>query len=287
MTTPSLPAHKLVCLGVLFVATAIAVWALLNDSGSWPHRYYARYVASLDAKLAALFLPARGRWVALGQVLLLEAIALVCIWVGAPGLYLAIPVAIVLPTVWLERRRSRRVRQIDAQVDGFMLTLANCLRVTPSLGSALSQAERLLQKPMNQELGLALSELRVGSSIEQALLDWGRRVQSAALDSALLALLIGRQIGGDLVKVLETTAATLREMARLRGVLRAKTAQSKAQMWVLALFPGLILVAFDAAQPGYFKPLLASPTGWVMIGVAAALWVASLLIARRVLSVKL
>jgi tight adherence protein B len=221
------------------------------------------------------------------QLMVLEVSALLSIWLAHAGLLAGTPLLIFGPSAWLERRRLRRLARLEQQIDGFMLTLANALRATPSLGNALAQTQKLLQEPLRQELGLSLQELRVGSSVEQSMLDLGARVRSGVLDSALLALLIGRQVGGDLPKVLETTAATLREMERLRGVLKSKTAEAKAQMWVLALTPAVILFAFNAVNPGYFEPLLRSPGGWLIATAAGVLWATSLLLARRVLAVRL
>lgn len=278
---------KWLCLGLLGASLALAAWALAADAESAPWRWHRRYVARLDAGLEALFLPARGRWICVGQALLLEAVALIAVWRGSPVALAAAVAVLLAPQVWLEHQRRRRVRQLDRQVDPFLLTLANALRATPSLGQALAHAERLMPAPMSQELGRVLRELRVGNSIDAALRDLARRAACASLDAGVLALLIGRQIGGELTKVLETTAATLREMARLRGVLRAKTAEAKAQLWVLALFPAFLLFAFDRLEPGYFRPLLGAPIGWALIAVAALLWLGALLIARRVLAVRL
>ncbi len=47
-------------------------------------------------------------------------------------------------------------------------------------------------------------------------------------------------------------------MARLQGVVRTKTAEGKAQLWVLAVFPALMLILFDTVSPGYFTPLTES-----------------------------
>jgi tight adherence protein B len=275
------------CLALAFSAVVLAGWALAADPEAWPGRAQRRYVAWLDAALAGLFLPAHGRWICLGQWLALEGVALACVWSGHFSLALAVAPVLVAPAAWLRHRRRRRVRLVDAQVDSFLLTLANALRATPSLGRALAHTQRLVPAPLGQELGRLLAELRLGSGVDAALRDMGRRVGSEALDAALLAVLIGRQVGGELTHVLETTAATLREMARLRGILRAKTAESRAQLWVLALVPLLVLYAFDAVRPGYFEPLGQSAIGWLLGGLAALLWLGSLLIARRVLSVKL
>jgi tight adherence protein B len=115
----------------------------------------------------------------------------------------------------------------------------------------------------------------------------GARIRSLPLDATLSGILIGRQVGGDLITILETTGATLREMARLKGVLRTKTAEGKGQLIVLAVFPALILVAFDMMSPGYFDPLAASTVGYVVIVIATAMWIGAVAAARKILAVDL
>jgi tight adherence protein B len=98
-------------------------------------------------------------------------------------------------------------------------------------------------------------------------------------------VLIGRQIGGNMPKILDTMAGSLREMNRLEGVVRTKTAEAKYQLYVLAFTPAVILLAFDAVKDGYFDPLTESVTGFVIIFIAAGLWIASIVSARRILDV--
>jgi tight adherence protein B len=132
---------------------------------------------------------------------------------------------------------------------------------------------------------LAIKEMRVGSTLDQALLNMAGRIGSRQLDSALSAIVIGRQIGGNLPEILETTAHTLREMARLEGVVKSKTAEGKAQLWVMAIFPFLMILALDTVSAGYFAPLQSSVMGYVVSLLAGGFWVASLVVARKVLSV--
>ncbi|MBX3252394.1 MAG: type II secretion system F family protein, partial [Myxococcales bacterium] len=108
---------------------------------------------------------------------------------------------------------------------------------------------------------------------------------SRQLDSALSSILIGRQVGGNLPKVLETTAGTLREMRRLEGVVRTKTAEGKAQLWVIALMPFGLLLGLNVLWPGYFDPLTKSLVGYLIIIGCTSCWVASIVLARKVLNV--
>ncbi len=176
---------------------------------------------------------------------------------------------------------------IEDQLDGFLMALANALKATPSISNAFISVQQLLPSPLKEEVGLATKEMRVGSTLDQALLNMAGRVGSRQLDSALSAVLIGRQIGGDLPRILETTSSTLREMARLEGVVSSKTAEGKAQAWVLAIFPFALVFGINALSPGYFDPLTNSVIGWGISLLAGTFWGASLLVARKVLAVDL
>ena len=113
------------------------------------------------------------------------------------------------------------------------------------------------------------------------------RVGSRQLDSALSSVLIGRQVGGNLPRVLESTANTLREMRRLEGVVRTKTAEGKMQLWVIGIMPFALLVLMNQVWPGYFAPLTASFTGYLLSTGIVASWATSIILARKVLAVDL
>jgi tight adherence protein B len=139
--------------------------------------------------------------------------------------------------------------------------------------------------PLRQELELAVKQMRLGTTVEQALLHMSGRVGCKQLDTALSAILIGREVGGNLPSILETTAEVMREMARLEGVVRTKTAGGRAQLWVLGLFPFVLMLGFNAVNRGYFDPLTASVTGYLVTTIAFALWGGSIVFARRILAV--
>ncbi|HMJ10234.1 MAG TPA: type II secretion system F family protein [Polyangiaceae bacterium] len=272
---------------LLLLGLFVAVFAIARDPESLPYRGSALYVAYLDRKLRNLFMNRSGKSIALGQAAVLVVLTIVVVWFKNRCLAAALLAVPFGPALYLEFERRRRVRAIESTLDAFTLTLANALRATPSIGNALAYAQRLVPAPLNQELELALKEMRVGSTVEQALLNLAGRVQSTQLDATLSSVMIGRQVGGDLIQILETTALTLREMARLEGVVRSKTAEGKAQLALLAAFPGLVVVLFEWVSPSYFEPLNDNLIGWIVLGATATLWTLALVLARSVLSVDL
>jgi tight adherence protein B len=113
------------------------------------------------------------------------------------------------------------------------------------------------------------------------------RVNSRVVTSHIATLLVGRTTGGELPALLEQSAASLREMARLEGVVRTQTAQGRAQLVVLVAAPMVIVVAFRMVEPTFFEPLFDSPIGNLIAVAAVALWIGALVWARKVLDVDL
>ncbi|HSO33461.1 MAG TPA: type II secretion system F family protein [Labilithrix sp.] len=248
-------------------------------------RLATRYVHHLDSTLRSLFRPEIGRQIALVQVLLVGAGLVTHLVVDVPMGWVGLLVVILGPALYLRRERQERVARLELQVDGFVVALANSLKTVPSPAAALQATAAVLQQPTRQEIEHILKEMRVGSTLEQGLVAMSARVKSRWIDVAFSAVLIGLRVGGNLPVVLERTAATIREMNRLLGVVRTKTGEGRMQLWVLAGFPLFIVFAFNAAQKGYFDPLQHSLIGQITVGIAAILWIGSLLLARKILTV--
>lgn len=281
-TTQSL---KWASLAVTTFALFVGTWAAAADETGPVYRYAARYTASLERKLRPMFIFTPGRLIAYGQAAAMFLVLAAHVLLTVQFWYVLIGLIAIGPTAYIEYMRRKRVEKLEEQLDNFILALANALKTTPSIGAAFNSVAAVISDPMRQEVDLAIKEMKVGSTLDQALLHMAARVGSRQLDSALSAILIGRQVGGNLPKVLETTAATLREMRRLEGVVRTKTAEGKAQLWVIGLMPFGLILGLNVIWPGYFEPLTKSLFGYILIIVCSAFWVASIVLARKVLNV--
>jgi len=280
--TPAL--LKMALLGCAGAGAAVTGYAVATGE-TVLSRLATRYVRHLDDAHRLLFRPEIGRPIAIGQAVLLGVIALAAVGLDIPYWWAAMLLIAAGPELHLRRERQQRVARLELQVDGFVVALANSLKTVPSPAAALQATASVLQQPTRQEIEHILKEMRVGSTLEQGLLAMSARVRSRWIDVAFSAVLIGLRVGGNLPVVLERTAATIREMNRLLGVVRTKTGEGRMQLWVLALFPLFIVFAFNAAQKGYFDPLQHSLVGQITVGIAAILWIGSLLLARKVLAV--
>jgi len=248
-------------------------------------RYYRAYTAQIDRSMKLLFMPAAGERIFIGQVLVACAVTALGLTVDVPYWYVGlIPVAFG-PVLWLRNKRSEHIARLEAQLDALIMGLANALKTVPSPSAALGTIVPVMPMPMRLEIDRLLKEMRIGSTLEQGILNMSARLNSIDIDNALSALLIGLQVGGNLPQVLENTAATIREMNRLQGVVKTKTSEARAQLWVLAIFPFGICGAFTALDPTYFTPLQTTFVGTIIVTISMGLWLGSLMAARKILQV--
>ena len=270
---------------LLVVGSVVTVTLMVIDPKSALRSNYARYTTAVEKECRFLLIRKTGHEIARYQMLAVAVVAVLGFLLEDPILLLLIPPIALAPFVILRQRTQERVLRIEGQLDSWLMMLANALKASPSLGDAISNSGKLMRPPMSEELDLALKEMTLGTPLDQAILNMSQRIGSISVSSALATILVGRTTGGDLPKIMEESANTLREMARLEGVVRSKTAEGKTQAYVLGAIPFVLIGAIHMVDEHWLEPLGSTSLGFLVIGVSATLWLAAIFLARRILSV--
>lgn len=261
------------------------VFFIVTDEKSWPRQRFAEYEDHIEKEVRFQLWKTTGKAIARAQLGVIIAIPIVSFVINDPiWILLELP-AMVGPYFYLQNQHDERLRKLEELLDSWLLMLANALKASPSLGEAISNSAKLIRPPFSEEIDLVLKEMKLGTPLDQAVLNMSRRINSRVISSSLATILVGRQTGGDLPNILETSASTLREMARLEGVVRTKTAEGKMQVIVLAVIPFALLGMIHYMDNTWLRPLVETTIGYGIIAVATALWMTALILARRILSV--
>ena len=270
----------------LFILGFIAaIYVTVTNPNSYLRKQYSLYEKAVDAEVRFQLIKTSGPKIAMYQVIAVLVCFGLLIALGEPIYLLLGALIAVLPLTWLRSKHAERVRLLEDSLDSWLLMLANALKASPSLGEAIQSSAKLMRAPMSEELDLVIKEMKLGTPLDQAVLNMSTRIKSRVISSSLATILVGRQTGGDLPKILEDSAATLREMSRLEGVVRTKTAEGKMQAFVLAAIPFVLLVAIHNVDPMWLRPLVETNTGYLVITIATALWASAIVMARRILTV--
>lgn len=186
-----------------------------------------------------------------------------------PHLWWLIPVlGWVTPQFLLKRSINKRRKDFVHQLPDALAIIANAMRSGYSFLQAMDVVSREMPDPISKEFTLVLREARVNIPIEEALMHMVQRVNSPDLDLVVTAVLIQRQVGGNLSEVLDRIGGTVQDRIRLQGEVRTLTAQGRLSGWIVSLLPVVLGLGMQAMMPGIMAPFFQHPLGIAMLAVA-------------------
>jgi len=232
----------------------------LSD-GSWKKRMEHRLIqAGLPLKSQEFLV------VCLGCAML--GSLLIMINGGLPGAVVGSVCGYYLPRVFLRIKIKRRAKAFNDQLGDTLILIANALRTGYSFMQAVEMVAREMMPPISAEFDRTLREMNLGVPTEVAMSNMAMRVDSDDLDLVITAVLIQRQVGGNLAEVLDSIATTIRERIRIKGEIKTLTAQGRMSGVIISLLPVALLVALKLINPGYIDLLFTQQVGQIMLGVA-------------------
>ena len=231
------------------------------------------FADSLQSELTQAGIPLRvGEYftlrVVVGIVLSLPVLAL-----QLPGI-LMIPVAVVgffLPQLYLRRLQGQRLQKFnDSLVDALSL-MANAMKSGSSFLQGLDLVAHELPAPLGDEFGQIVTEISVGTPVEEALQNLTKRVPSYDVFLMVTAVLIQRETGGNLAEILDSISYTIRDRIRLLRQVKVMTAQESMGAILVGSLPIVMGVGFTLISPAYTRPLFDETLGRIMLAGALGL----------------
>ncbi|MFD1707618.1 type II secretion system F family protein [Siminovitchia sediminis] len=174
----------------------------------------------------------------------------------------------MLPGIWLKLKKAKRIKKFNESLPGFISAVTGSLRAGFSFPQALKMAEEESLSPMKEELGIVLKAMQYGASVEEALVDWKTRMQSEELELMVEAILIQRQVGGNLAFLLDKISDTLRERKKLDNEVKTLTAQGRMSGVIISLLPIILGILIFFMNPDYISTLFSHPIGRTMLVMA-------------------
>ena len=201
-----------------------------------------------------------------GSVVFFALVGLVRFGIGVQFLLLAV-VGYFLPGFYVKYRQRKRLKAFNNQLGDTLLLLSNALKAGYSFAQAVDTVAKNASPPMSDEFSRAVREMNLGGSVDEALQNMVKRIDSTDLDLMVTAVGIHRQIGGNLAEILDNIAHTIRERIRIKGEIQTLTAQARASGWIITLLPIALSVFMYFITPTYFQPMTQNFLGWIMMGI--------------------
>lgn len=204
-------------------------------------------------------------------LLITGAVVVGLIGFTATGPLGAILLALLVPVIgWvvLGLRQSKRRRTFGMQLPDLIMTLSGSLRAGHSVMRAFDSAVQEFEAPMSEELSRVVNEARVGRNPESTMMEIAARMRSEDFSWIAEAILINREVGGDLALVLDQVGETIRERAQIKGQVASLAAEGKLSAYILIGLPIGVGLMLAVINPTYIGTLFTHPIGILMCIVA-------------------
>jgi tight adherence protein B len=225
------------------------------------------------------------RWGMAGLFLVLPLVFGIAPFKVGLGLVLSV-VGYMLPAMWVNGKRKKRVTRINQQLVDFLGLVSNSLKSGYGLMQSFEFASRQMQPPIAIEIRRMLRDSNLGMGAEDALNALGDRIDSTDLDMVLTAINIQRVVGGNLAEVLDQVAFTMRERERIRGEIATLTSQQRMTGIVIGALPIIMFALFMVMNPPYMSLLFTETVGKGMLATAIFMEFLGYLTIKKIMAIE-
>jgi tight adherence protein B len=200
---------------------------------------------------------------------------------------LVMAIACAVPFFLLKSATAKRIARFDSQISDALVIMANSMRAGFSFLQALEMVGKEMEDPMSSEVRRVLREMQLGVPTEKALTNMGERVGSEDFDLVITAILIQRQVGGNLAEVLTNISSTIRGRIQLGREVKVLTAQGKMSGLVIGILPIILCILLYFINKEYILLLFTDPRGLLLLGAGIALQIFGLLVIKRIVDIQM
>ena len=195
-------------------------------------------------------------------------------WVGFASLY-------------VQFKANRRMKQFSNQLGDAIAMMSNAIKSGFTFQQAMDIVAKEIKGPISEEFVRALNEIQLGVTLEEALEGICQRIKDDDFEMVAMSVVIQRQVGGNLSQILDTVGETIRDRIKLKGEIKALTAEGVISGWAIALLPVVVAAICLAMNEEYFKPLRESGLGDILLIGCIVSEIIGGLVIRWIINVKI
>ena len=195
---------------------------------------------------------------------------------------LLVPIGMFAAILFLIQRRRKAFTE---QLGDCLTTVANALRAGYSFQQAMGVIAKEMEPPISEEFAHVNTDISMGVPLEIALEQMNDRVNSSDFDLVATAVLIQREVGGNLAQILDTISDTINERIRMKREILALTAQGRLSALVLMALPFVTAGMMYFMNPKNFMVLFEEPSGQMAMGGAVVMMIIGFVIIQKIVDI--
>lgn len=181
--------------------------------------------------------------------------------------------ALVAFAFWgmLSFKETKRQKAFAEALPETLQLLAGSLRGGLSMMQAIQTVADEADEPTAGEFHRIVTETRLGRDLALAFRDMAGRMDSKDFEWVVTAIEIHREVGGDLAAILDRVSDTIRARNRVRGQVKALSAEGKMSGLILFFLPPGMVLAIATLNRDYLNEMVDTAEGQIMLIVSGVL----------------
>lgn len=193
----------------------------------------------------------------------------------------------LIPIFFLKIKFGKRMKAFSQHFPDSLGIVSNSLRAGHSLLASFQMVASESPYPVNKLFKVVSDEISLGREVRDAMEDMINQLpESQDLKFFITAVLIQKEIGGNLAEILDTLNVTIREREKLMGLIKTQTTQAQTSGIVLGLAPVAIAGLVSLMNPAYMEPLFHTTMGNIALFTAFGMSFTGFIIIKKVTQIR-
>lgn len=187
--------------------------------------------------------------------------------------------------MFVQMKLRKRLDTFVQQLELALRLVASGVRIGLGLRQALTIVIEEMPNPARHEYMRVVGQTNIGVSVYDALDNLAKRMPSHETMMMSRAIRIQSQTGGDLSKILEHLAETIKDRRRIQRKIQAITAEGRASAGILVGLPPFLAGFISLTEPQMGHALMLTAPGHVALFIVFILETCGVVMLMRMLKV--
>jgi len=220
-----------------------------------------------------------GRTIALGEYLLMNALAILLFYVvfnfvGWSKIILlpfSAMMGLLIPHMVTGIMGAKRIKKFIGNFPEAIDTMCRGIRSGLPITESIGAVGREMPDPVGIEFHRISDGVRMGKSLEAAMWEVAKRIDTPEFRFLIIAMAIQKETGGNLAETLGNLADLIRKRRQLRQKIKAMSSEAKASAMIIGSLPFVMFLLLMFVNSDYVMVLFHSTGGKLLVG-AGVTW---------------
>jgi len=191
-----------------------------------------------------------------------------------------------IPKIYFKTKESKKISVFEKQLPRALTIMSNGLKSGFNIYQSLEVVTEDLTPPISLEFEKVIREVKLGSSLTQAIDNLSKRINSKEMQFVAKTIILAMESGGKIAEILDKISTLMKEREKFNLKVKAMTTQGRMSAIVVGIMPVILFIAIFAMQPDMMKNFVMNPIGMVLMLVSVILIIVGMIVVKKIVEIK-